>query len=170
MRTSAEHPFIRRKTLDGKNAHDYHDDPRLLVSFVFAKSANSPNRTLTSFPFASYTIGFASGLALHTLRKMVVLPEFALPMMRIRNRAHSSRISSALKAPCLTGGSPDDRASLFTVDIAGEGEECAVNMKIEWSEINLGPYHNQEPLLPFLDEAACSFSSSAMTKASRFIL
>ena len=170
LRTSAEHPFIRRKALDDKNTHDYHDDPRLLVSFVFAKSANCPNRTLTSFPFASYTIGFASGFALHTLRKMVVLPEFALPMMRIRNRAHSSRISSALKAPCLTGGSPDDRASLFTVDIAGEGEECAVNMKIEWSEINLGRYHNQEPLLPFLDEAACSFSSSAMTKASRFIL
>jgi len=27
-------------------------------------------------------------------------------------------------------------------------------MKIEWSEINLGRYHNQELLLPFLDEAA----------------
>jgi len=26
-------------------------------------------------------------------------------------------------------------------------------LKIRWSEINLGRYHDQEPLLPFLDES-----------------
>ena len=44
-------------------------------------------------------------------------------------------------------------ASLFAVDIAGEGEECTVSMKIKWSETNLGRYHDQERLLPFLDES-----------------
>ena len=73
--------------------------------------------------------------------------------MRIRNRGHSARISSALKAPCLTERSLDEWASLFAVDIAGEGQECAVSMKTRWSEINLGRYHDQEPLLPFLDES-----------------
>ena len=89
-------------------------------------------------------IGFASGFALHTLRRMVVLPAFALPTMRIRNRGHSARIPFAFRAPCLTGRLLDDWASLFAVDIAGEGEECTVSMKIKWSEINLGRYHDQE--------------------------
>jgi len=77
----------------------------------------------SSFPSASYTIGFASGFALHTLRRIVVFPAFALPMMRMRNWGHLPRISSALKAPCLNGrASIDDWASLFVADIAGEDE------------------------------------------------
>ena len=135
----------------------------------FAKTARFSSRTLVeiSFPFASYTIGFASGFALHTFRRMVVLPAFALPMMRIRNWGHSARISSALNAPCLTGRSLDDWASLFAVDIAGEREEGTVSMKVRWSEINLGRYHDQEPLLPFLDESRVQFSAwSAQRQAS----
>jgi len=99
-----------------------------LVSFFFAKIENFSSRTLTFFPFSSYTIGFASGFTLHTLRRMVVLPAFALPMMRIRNRGHSARIASTLKAPCLTGRSLDDWASLFAADMAGEAEECTVSV------------------------------------------
>ena len=130
--------------------------PRFLVSFV--KTAKFPSRTLVgtccriSFSSASYTIGFASGFALHTLRKMVVLPAFALPTMRIRNWGHSARIFSGRKAPCLTGRSLD-WAPFFADDIAGEGEgeECTVSMKIRWSEINLGVITIKGSLLPFLD-------------------
>jgi len=65
--------------------------------------------------------GFVSGLVLHTLRRMVVLPAFALPMMRMRNRGQTRRISAASKAPCLSGGaSLDDWASWFAVGMAGE--------------------------------------------------
>ncbi len=71
--------------------------------------------------------GFASGFALQTLRRMVVLPAFALPMMRTRNWGHSRRIAAASKAPCLNGGvSLDDWASLFATDMAGE-EKCTVS-------------------------------------------
>ena len=59
---------------------------------------------------------------------MVVLPAFALPMIRIRNRGQMLRISFALKAPCLTGRSLDDWVSLFAVDIAGEAEDCTVSV------------------------------------------
>ena len=83
LRTSAERPSFRRKTLESENSCNYHDD--FVVNF--AKTARFPSRTLVGifFPFSSYMIGFASGFALHTLRRMVVLPAFALPMMRIRN-------------------------------------------------------------------------------------
>ena len=127
--TSAERPLFCRKNLESENSRDYRNDPRLWL--VFAKTARFPNRTLvrTSFPSASYTIGFASGFALHTLRRIVVLPAFALPMMRIRNLGQAARISSALKAPCLTGSSLDDWASLYAVDMAGEAEECTVSVE-----------------------------------------
>ena len=149
--------------------------PRFLVSFV--KTARFPSRTLvgiscgTSFPSASYMIGFVSGFALHTLRRMVVLPAFALPIIRIRNWGHSARICSALRAPCLTRRSLDDCDSLFAVDIEGEGEECTASVKIKWSEINLWRYHDQEPLLPFLDESrgpGCSLRPQPRDLSSRW--
>jgi len=81
--------------------------------------------------------GFASCFALHTLRKIVVLPAFALPMMRMRNLGHSRRIAAASKAPCLNGGtSLDDCASWLAVDMAGE-DKCTVGMRTWWrSEID----------------------------------
>ena len=73
-------------------------------------------------------IGFASGFALHTLRRTVVLPAFAFPMTRIRNCGHSARIASALKAPCLTGSSPNKWASMISAGVTGEVGECMVNV------------------------------------------
>jgi hypothetical protein len=35
-------------------------------------------------------------------------------------------------------------------------------LKIRWSEIDLGRYHDQEPLLPFLDECHRAPSASAI--------
>jgi len=127
--------------------------PQILV-VSYAKTARFPSRTFvgiscrTSFPSASYMMGLASGFTLHTLRRMVVLPAFALPMMRIRNWGHSARIASALRAPCLTGRSLDGWASLFADAIAGEDEECTVRMKIRWSEINQGD-HDQRAIASF---------------------
>jgi len=74
------------------------DDPRNFVSLFFRdRRILKVDSTLvgacwtlvgacsTSFPSASYTIGLASSFALHTLRRIVVFPAFALPMMRMRN-------------------------------------------------------------------------------------
>ena len=129
---------------------------------VFGKSASFSSRTLSSFPFALYTIGFASGFALHILRRMVVFPAFALPMMRIRNWGHSARMSSASKAPCLNGrASLDDLSSLFAADIAGEAEECTASLKTRWSEINLGVITIKSRCFLFWMKPGCSPSPSA---------
>ena len=87
LKTSVECPFIRPRTFESEN-RDCHIDPRL----VYAETARCSTlggscltSCLTSFPSPSYMIGFASGFALQTLRRMVVLPAFALPMMSMRN-------------------------------------------------------------------------------------
>jgi len=100
---------------------------------------------MTSFPSASRMIGFVPRFALHTLRRMVVLPAFALPMTRMRNWGHWRWISSGPKAPSLNG-----RASLddwLTADMGGE-EKCTVSLEARWwSEINeRGPYRKNRAI------------------------
>jgi len=89
---------------------------------------------MTSFPSASRMIGFAPCFTLHTLRRMVVLPAFALPMTRMRNWGHRWQISSGPKAPSLNG-----RASLddwLSADM-GREEKCTVSLEARWwLEIN----------------------------------
>ena len=67
-------------------------------------------------------IGFASRFALHTLRRMVVLPAFALPMTRMRNWGHRRRISAGPKAPSLDGRTLLD--DWLSADMGGE-QECS---------------------------------------------
>jgi len=105
--------------------------------FPWHTSAKS-RLTMTSFPSASYMIGFASGFALHTLRRMVVLPAFALPMTRMRNWWHWRRISSGPKAPSLNG-----RALLddWSADMEERRNAQWSSKTRWWSEINqCGPY------------------------------
>jgi len=107
----------------------------------------------TFFPSASYTIGFASGFALHILRRMVVFPAFALPMMRMRNWGHSRRICSALKALCLNGrASIDFCVFLFAGDMAEEDERRIRRLDEGLRQTcERGTYRDNQSLLPFLD-------------------
>ena len=83
-------------------------------------------------------IGFASRFALHTLRRMVVLPAFALPMTRMRNWGHRRRISAGPKAPSLDGRTLLD--DWLSADMGGE-QECSEFEDQVVVEINqCGPY------------------------------
>ena len=141
LTTSPERPLLRRRNLNGENDRDYHNGSRVCFSLCqdsrHTLIGSWPTSCMTSFPSASYMIGFASSVALHTLRRMVVLPAFALPMTRMRNWGHSRRISAGPKAPSLNGRALlGGLASWFSADMAGE-EKCAVSLKTRWwSEIS----------------------------------
>ena len=153
LTTSPERPFLRRRNLNGENDRDYHNGSRVCFSLCqdsrHTLVGSWPTFCTISFPSASYMIGFASGVTLHTLRRMVVLPAFALPIMRIRNLGHSLRISAGPKAPSLNGrASLDEWASWFSADMAGE-EKYTLSLKTKWwSEISQWRYQ----LFPFPDE------------------
>jgi len=81
--------------------------------------------------------------------------------MRIRNWGHLARISSALKAPCLTGRSLDHSASWFAVDMAGGAEECTASVERCRERLPLGVI---TPLLPFLDMISTVWTSNKQAR------